>query len=87
MPQVSWIQAQRGDAKKAGILAAVAKAPTLLKRLQAASNAAVVGTRGNAKAKEQDEVCVRVHDYRCLLLLVCRICYCCVSMRGFHVCV
>ncbi|CBJ27024.1 conserved unknown protein [Ectocarpus siliculosus] len=53
--QVSWIQAQRGDAKKAGILAAVAKAPTLLKRLQAASNAAVVGTRGNAKAKEQDE--------------------------------
>lgn len=43
--QVNWISAQKGDAKKAGILAAVAKLPTLLKKLEAAAIAAV-GSKG-----------------------------------------
>ncbi|CAM9544046.1 unnamed protein product [Ascophyllum nodosum] len=38
---VTWIQGQKGDAKKAGILAAVAKVPTLLRKLQASANAAI----------------------------------------------
>lgn len=54
--QVAWIQAQRGEAKKAGILAAVAKVPTLLKRLQAASDAAVIGSDQKSRKKEKDEV-------------------------------
>lgn len=48
--QVSWIQAQKGDAKKAGILAAVAKVPTLLKKLQASADAAV-SPRERARSK------------------------------------
>lgn len=43
--QVNWISGQKGDAKKAGILAAVAKLPTLLKKLEAAATAAV-GPKG-----------------------------------------
>ena len=56
--QVSWIQAQKGEAKKAGILAAVAKVPTLLKKLQASADAAV-DARDRAKAKEKDEASFR----------------------------
>lgn len=59
--QISWIQSQKGEAKKAGVLPAVAKVPTLLKKLQASSNAAVVTKNGRAKAvdtkaKSKDEV-------------------------------
>lgn len=43
--QVTWISGQKGDGKKAGILAAVAKLPTLLKKLEAAATAAV-GSKG-----------------------------------------
>eukprot|EP00903_Cladosiphon_okamuranus_P005971 g5895.t1 len=58
--QVSWIQAQKGEAKKAGILAAVAKVPTLLKKLQASADAAVdAGARARErekpKAKEKEK--------------------------------
>lgn len=38
---MSWIQSQKGDAKKAGILSAVVKVPTLLGKLHGAANVAV----------------------------------------------
>lgn len=49
--QVTWIQGQKGDAKKAGILAAVAKVPTLLKKLEAAAHAAV-GSKGKEEVTQ-----------------------------------
>lgn len=53
---MSWIQAQKGEAKKAGILAAVAKVPTLLKKLQASADAAVaVDARAREKPKTTKE--------------------------------
>ena len=48
--QVTWISGQKGDAKRAGILAAVAKLPTLLKKLEAAAIAAV-GAKGKEEVK------------------------------------
>lgn len=52
---MSWIQAQKADAKKAGVLPAVAKVPTLLKRLQASATAAVDNRRRSSSAPVKDE--------------------------------
>lgn len=62
--QALWIQGQRGEAKKAGILAAVAKVPTLLKKLQAAADAAV-DSKGKGKRQARTVVLERYLSVTC----------------------
>ena len=55
---MTWIQGQKGDAKKAGILAAVAKVPTLLRKLQASANAAIADPNARDQVGFQEEHCI-----------------------------